>query len=69
MTTSFLGIRFFYDSFIIWREHLKQFISWRHCGYFATLVTTIHYNKRSVIDFKKIEEYVYLRKAIVVLLF
>ena len=48
MTTSFPGIRFFYDNFIISRQHLKRFISQRDCVYFTALVTIMHYNKRSV---------------------
>ena len=37
--------------------------------YFTALIAVIHYNKPSVLDSKKVEEYsVYLRKAIVVLL-
>ena len=36
--------------------------------YFTTLVATIHHNKWSVVDSRKIEEYIYLRKTIVVLL-
>ena len=38
--------------------------------YFATLVATIHYRKKSVVDLRKLEEYcVYMRKALVSLLF
>ena len=69
MTTSFPAIHFFYDSVIISREHLKQSTCQGNCVYFSTLVATIHYNKRSVVDSRKIEEYVYLRKTIVALLF
>ena len=65
MTTSFPGIRFLYDNFIISQEHLKRFICQRHCVYFTTLGATVHYKKRSVIDSRKIEGYVYLRKTIV----
>ena len=37
--------------------------------YFTALIVVIHYNKPSVVDSAKVEEYsVYLRKAIVVLL-
>ena len=70
MTTSFPGIRFFYDSFIISQEHLKRFKCRRHCVYFTTLVANIHYNKWPVTDSRKIEEYcVYLKKTIIALLF
>ena len=68
MTTSFPASHFFYDSVIISREHLKQCTWQGNCIYF-TLVGVIHYNKWSVVDSRKIEEYVYLRKTIVVLLF
>ena len=67
--TSFPAIHFFYDSVIISREHLKQSACQRNCVYYTTLVATIHYNGRSVLDSRKIEEYVYLRKTIVALLF
>ena len=38
-----------------------------HCVYFTTLAAAIHYNKRSVVDSRKIEEDVYLRKTIAAL--
>ena len=65
MTTSFLGIHFFYDSVIISRKHLKR----KNTVYLTTLVATIHYNKQSVIDSRKTEGYIYLRKTIVARLF
>ena len=69
MTTSFPAIHFFNDSVIVSRERLKQFICSRHCIYFTTLVATIHYDQRSVVDSKKFEEYALFRKNIVALLF
>ena len=69
MTTSFLAIHFFYESVIILREHLKQSTCQGNCAYFTTLVATIHYNKRSLVDLRKIEEHVYFRKTIVALHF
>ena len=65
MTTSFPDNNLFYNSVIFSRERLKPSICQRHCVYFATLVATIDYNKRSVVDSRKIEEYVYFRKIIV----
>ena len=64
MTTSFPASHFFYDSVVISREHLKQSTFQGNCVYFIALLATIHYNKRSVVDSRKIEEYVYLRKTI-----
>ena len=69
MTRSFPAIHFFYDSVTFSLERLKRSICQGHCGYFTTLVTPIYYNKRSFIDSRKIEEYVYFRKTIVTLLF
>ena len=69
MMTSFPIIHFFYDSVIFLGERLKQSICQGHCVYFLTVVASIHYNKRSVVDSRKIEEYVYFRKTIVALLF
>ena len=40
-----------------------------HCVYFRKLFAAIYYNKLPVVDSKKFEEYVYLSKAIVALLF
>ena len=67
--TSFPDIHFFYESVIISREHLKQSTCQVNCAYFTTLVATIHYNKRPLVDLRKIEEHVYFRKTIVALLF
>ena len=69
LTASVAVIHFFYGSVMISREHLKRSICQGHCVYFTTLVATIHYYKRSVVDLRKFEGYVYLRKAIVALLF
>ena len=63
MTTSFTAIHFFYDSIIISRE---QSTFQRNCLYFTILFATIHYRKRKR---EKVEEYVYLWKTIVALLF
>ena len=41
----------------------------RRLCYFTTLVANIHDNKWSVVDSRKIEGYVYLRKTIVALFF
>ena len=57
MTASFPAVHFFYDSVIISREHLKRSTCQRNCVYFTTLVATIHYNKRSLVDLRKIEEH------------
>ena len=46
-----------------------RFICQGNFIYFTTLVATIHYSKRSVIDSRRIEAYVSLRKTIVALLF
>ena len=54
--TSLPGIYFFCGGVIISWKHFKQF-------------KDIYYNKLPVVDSKKFEEYVYLRKAIVALLF
>ena len=62
-------MHFFYDSVIFSREHLKLSICQGRCVYFRELVATIHYKKQSVVDLRKIEEYVYFRKTIVALLF
>ena len=64
---SFPAIHFFYDRVIISREHLQWSICQRYFAYFATLAATIHYNKRSVVDSRKFERCVYLRKAILAL--
>ena len=55
-----------YIVIISW-ERLKRSICQGHCVYFTTLVATIHYNKQFVVDSRKIEKYVYLRKPIVAL--
>ena len=67
MMTSFPAIHFFYDRVIISREHLKWSICQGHCVYFTALAAVIHYNKRSVVDSRKFEGYVYLMKTIVAL--
>ena len=59
-----------YDTYLVsgstWSDPLCQ----EHCVYFATRIATIHYNKQSVVDSRKFEGYcVYLKKAIVALLF
>ena len=57
-----------YESFlwvIISREHLKWSVWQGKCVYFTTLVEAVYNNKRSVVDSRKFEEYVYLRKTIV----
>ena len=61
MTTSFPAIHYFYYSVIYSRERLKRPVCQGHCVYFTTLIATIYYNKRSVVDSRKIEEYVYFR--------
>ena len=63
--------------FSISRQHLKRSIMSRalclflfHCVCFKTLVSVIHYNKRSEVDSGKFEVYCfYLRKATAALLF
>ena len=66
MMTSFPVIHFFYDETLFhgstWSDPCQG-----HCVYFTTLVAAIHYNKRSVVDSRKFEGYVYLRKTIVAL--
>ena len=69
VTTSIPVIHVFYGSFIILRERLKRSKCPGDCVYFTTLVVTIHYNERSVPDLRKLESYVYLKKAIMALLF
>ena len=56
MTTSFPAIHCHFFKGAIEAIHMSRNI--------ATLVATIHYNKRSVVDSRKIEEYAYLRKTI-----
>ena len=68
VTTQITAIHFFYGSVIISREHLKQPICQRRVN-FITLAIAISYNKRSVLNSRKFEVYVYLRKAIVSLIF
>ena len=67
MMILFPVIYLFYDGVIISREHLKWSISQRHCVYFTTLDAAIHHNKWSVVDSRKTEGYVYLRKTTVAL--
>ena len=67
--TSFPTIHFIYDSIIISQEHLKQSTCQGTCVYFTTLIATIHYNKQPVVDSRKIEGYIYLRKTIAALFF
>ena len=50
MTASFTAIRFFYDSVIISRQHLKRFTCQGNCLYFTILFATIPDNKRSAVD-------------------
>ena len=70
MMTSFPAIHIFHYSVIFSLERLKRSLYQEHCVYFTTLIaTTIHYNNRSVVALRKIKEYVYFRKTIVVLLF
>ena len=64
MMRSFPAIHFFYDRVIITRKHLKWFICQGNCVYFTTIAAAIHYNKRSVVDLRNVEGYVYLRKNI-----
>ena len=70
---------------VIWRHHFQPSIlslivplfhgsTWsnphvKETVYFTTVVKTIHYNKWSVIDSRKIEGYVYLRETTVPLPF
>ena len=50
-------------------ENPNQSICQGHCVYYTTPVEVIHYNKQSVVDSKKFEEYIYLMKVIVALHF
>ena len=59
----------FYGSDIILPEHLKQSMSQRYCVYFAKIVVAINYRQRCMVNSRKIEGFVYLKKAIVALLF
>ena len=70
LTTSIAAIHpFFYGTNIISWEHLKRSICQGHWVCFTTLITVFQYNKWSVVDSRKFEEYcVYLRNAIVVML-
>ena len=67
MMASFPAIHFLYNRVIIPQEHLKWFLWQGHCVYLATLAAAIHYNKWFVVDSRKFEGYVYLRKTTVVL--
>ena len=62
MTTSFPGIHFFTGA--LEAIHVKETVF-----ILQLLVATIHYNKWPVIDSRKIEGHVYLRKIILALLF
>ena len=62
------AIHFFCGSVIIHRSFWSDPYV-KDTDFFTTLFATIHYNKRSVVDLRKFEEYVYLGKAIVALLF
>ena len=63
MTTSFPGIRSFYDSFIISRKHFKRLNT---LCLFHNTCCNIHCSKLSVIDLRKSEDYcVCLWKTIV----
>ena len=68
LPTSIAVIRFFYLSLFhgsTWSDQLCQ----GHCVNFITLITTIHYSQRSVVDSRNFEGYcVCLRKPIVALL-
>ena len=59
MITSFSAIPFFYDRVVNSSDS--------YVFYFATCTAAIHYNKGSVVDSRKFEGYVYLRKTIVAL--
>ena len=59
----------FYGSVIISRMDLKRSISQAFCVYFTTLVVAIHYSKWSVLDSRKFEGYIYLRRVMVALFF
>ena len=63
LLTSIAAIQFFFRSVITSREHSKQSIFQEH--YFTTFVANILFNKRSVVDSRKLEGYVYLRRVIV----
>ena len=67
LTASVAAIHFFHGIAIISRKHLD--ICQGPCLYFTRLHAVIHYNKRSVVDSRKFEGYVYLRKTIAALLF
>ena len=69
LTRLFAAIHFYFGSVIILREDLKRYICQGNCVYFTTLVTASHYYKRSVVNSRKLEGYVYLRKAIKALFF
>ena len=55
---------FFYDSIIFSWEYLTRFICQGQRACFTTLVVAIQFNQQSVFDSRKLEEYVYLRKAV-----
>ena len=48
---------FFYGSIINSEGHLKRSTRQRHCVYLTAIVAATHYNKRSVVDSRKREEY------------
>ena len=62
MITSFSAIPFFYDRVV---NSSDSYV--KDAAYFATRTAAIHYNKGSVVDSRKFEGYVYLRKTIVAL--
>ena len=57
MTTSFPAIHFFNDSVIFSGKRLKRSVCQGHCLFHSTC-WNIDYNKRSVVDSQKIEDYV-----------
>ena len=69
MTTSIPAIHFFCGGAIIKWNHLRGSICQGHFVYFMALVLAIHYNKQSVANWGKFEGHVYMRKAIVAVLF
>ena len=63
------AIYFFYNSVNVLREHLKRSICQPHCVTFTALVPTIHVITRGLWLIQEKLNNVYLRKAIVALLF
>ena len=69
VTASVPAKQFFNGSFTFSREHLTRFICQGQCVCFTTLVVAIHYNQRSVLDSRKVEEYVFWGKPLQVCCF